>query len=166
MHRQFHMMVLVLTSVAAAALGGCNAYTLRGHVVSGNYNMLELVPANDPRLGDPGMSGVRIEAIRDPDSLGKIVVSGATSGRNGEVRLVINEFGAGWMKEVWDLRARIGSDWFAESRTTLPKPSENLRLLVVISPGTGAARSSIDNEQQRRLGESGITIPDSSIYRR
>ena len=166
MKRPLLLIVYGLAATACVLLGGCDAYTLRGHVVSGRYNMLELVPSTDPRLRDPGMSGVRVEAIRDPGSLGKNVVAGATSGRNGELRLVINEFGAGWMDEAWDLRARIGSDWFAESRTQLPKPSSNLRLLVVISPGTGSAQGSMDEEQTRRLGESGISIPDSSIYRR
>jgi hypothetical protein len=166
MRRLISSVVLLSIAATSLVLGGCGAYTLQGHVVSGQYNMLEFVPSSDPRLREPGMAGVRVEAIRNPDSLGKEVVAGATSGRNGEVRLVINEFGAGWMDEAWDLRARIGSNWFAESRTQLPRASDDLRLLIVISPGTGSSRGSMDEEQTRRLGESGISIPDSSIYRR
>jgi hypothetical protein len=37
---------------------------------------------------------------------------------------------------------------------------------VVVAPGTGSSRSSLEDEQERRLKESGISIPDSSIYRR
>ena len=166
MRRLTSSVVFLSFAAATFVLGGCDAYTLQGHVVNGQYNMLELVPSNDPRLREPGMAGVRVEAIRNPGSLGKEVVAGATSGRNGDVRLVINEFGAGWMDEAWLLRARIGNNWFAESQTELPKASSDLRLLIVISPGTGSARGSMDEEQTRRLGESGISIPDSSIYRR
>jgi hypothetical protein len=148
------------------ATTGCGGYALRGQVISGPYNSVELVPSDDPRLKESGLSGVRIEAIRDPDSLSKNVAASTMSGGNGTVTLMIGEFGAGWMDEQWDLRASMGGDWFAQNRVSLPKPGSNLRLLVVVSPGTGSTRSSMDEEQERRLKESGISIPDSSIYRR
>lgn len=156
----------ILLVVASAALSGCSDYVLRGQAISGAYNSVELVPSDDPRLKDPGLSGVRIEAIRDPDSLGRDVAASTTSGGNGAINLAIGKFGAGWMDEEWDLRASMDGDWFAQNRVSLPGPGSSLRLLVVIAPGTGTARSSMEEEQQRRLKESGVSIPDSSIYRR
>ena len=145
-------------------LSGCG-YTLQGRAVSGAYNGVELVPADDPRLQDTGLSGVRIEAIRDPESLGRSVAASTTSGGNGTIALSISEFGAGWMDEEWDLRAKMGGEEFAYNRLRLPAQNSNLRLLVVIEPGTGRERSSMESEQERRLDEYGISIPDSSIYR-
>ena len=154
--------LLVLCSIFI--LSGCG-YTLRGRAVSGPYNGVELVPADDPRLQDAGLAGVRVEAIRDPDSLGRSVAASTTSGGNGNIALNISDFGAGWMDEEWDLRAKMGSEEFAQNRLRLPRPNSELRLLIVIEPGTGRERSSMESEQERRLDEYGISIPDSSIYR-
>ena len=156
----------ILLIIMVGTLAGCSEYALRGHAVSGAYNTLEIVPSDDPRLKDPGLSGVRIEAIRDPDSLGKEVVAATTSRGDGKISLVIGDFGAGWMDESWDLRASMGGDWFTQNRVVLPRRGSDLRILVVVAPGTGSSRSSLEDEQERRLKESGISIPDSSIYRR
>ena len=158
--------VCLLLGLLLVVAGGCGGYTLQGQAISGQYNAVELVPSDDPRFDGPGLSGVRIEAIRDPESLGRSVAASTMSGGNGRINLVIGEFGAGWMAEEWDLRASMGSDHFAQRRMALPGKGSDLRLLVVVAPGTGDARSSMDEEQERRLKESGISIPDSSIYRR
>ena len=147
------------------ALPGCG-YTLPGRVVSGRYNTVEIVSADDPRLRDAGMPGVRIELIRDPDSLGKSVATSTSSGGSGNVKISIAEIGVGWLDEEWDIRALMGSDEFATSRIRLPRPGTNMRLLVVLEPGSGRERSSMESEQERRLDDYGISIPDSSIYRR
>ena len=113
-----------------------------------------------------GISGILVEAVRDPDSLGRSVAGSGKSSGNGKITLAINEFGVGWMKEVWDLRVMMGGDLFAQNRVEMPKPGSNLRLLVVVSPGTEVQRSSMEEEQQRQLEDSGIHIPESSIFRR
>ena len=166
MHTPSRRYLTLLSGLLVLVAGGCGGYTLQGHAIRGSYNTVELVPSDDPRLNDPGLSGVRVEAIRDPDSLGKSVGGSTISGGNGRINLAIGEFGAGWMDEQWDLRASMGSDYFAQRRMMLPRSGSDLRLLVVVAPGTGDARSSMDDEQERRLKESGISIPDSSIYRR
>ena len=144
---------------------GCG-YTLKGRAVSGAYNGVEIVTSDDPRLQDAGLPGIRVEAIRDPDSLGRSVAGSATSGGNGTISLNISDFGVGWMDEEWDLRVKMGSEEFAQNRVRLPGPNSNLRLLIVIEPGTGRERSSMESEQEKRLDDYGISIPDSSIYRR
>ncbi|MCH2160630.1 MAG: hypothetical protein MK085_02020 [Phycisphaerales bacterium] len=156
---------LLLVLCSLIPLTGCG-YTLKGRAVSGAYNGVELVPADDPRLRDAGLPGVRVEAIRDPDSLGRSVAGSATSGGNGNIALNIADFGVGWMDEEWDLRVKMSSEEFAQNRVRLPGRNSGLRLLIVIEPGSGRERSSMESEQERRLDDYGISIPDSSIYRR
>ena len=105
------------------ALPGCG-YSLPGRVVSGRYNTVELVSSDDPRLKDAGMPGVRIELIRDPDSLGKSVAASTSSGGSGNISIRLAEIGVGWLDEEWDIRALMGSDEFATSRIRLPRRHE------------------------------------------
>ena len=63
-----------------SGFGGCGGYVLTGKAVVGAYNSIELVDKDDPRLKDRGTPGVRVEAIRDPDTLGRKTVATASSG--------------------------------------------------------------------------------------
>jgi hypothetical protein len=145
---------------------GCSAYSVSGRAVVGSYNTVEFVPSNDPRLKKEGMSGILVEAVRDPDSLGRSVAGSGKSSGNGDITLVLDEFGVGWMKENWDLLVMMGGDLYTQNRVQMPAPGSDLRLLVVVSPGTEKHRSSLEEEQQRQLEDSGINVPDSSIFRR
>ena len=163
-----YLRIVVLTSLFLSVLSqvSCGGYSVSGKAVVGSYNTVEFVPANDPRLKKEGISGILVEAVRDPDSLGRSVAGSGKSSGNGDLTLMLDEFGVGWMKEVWDLRVMMGGDLFAQNRVQMPSPGSDLKLLVVVSPGTEVRRSSMEEEQQRQLEESGINIPDSSIFRR
>ncbi len=147
-------------------LGGCGGYVLKGKAVIGPYNSIELVDKNDPRLKDRGTPGVRVEAVRDPDSLGRKTVASANSGGNGDLRLAISEFGAGFLDEDWELNVKMSGASYAANLFRLPFDPDSVRLLVVVELGSGRSGSSLNNEAQRELDTFDIHLPkDSAIYR-
>lgn len=148
------------------SLAGCGSYTLEGRAVVGAYSGIELVDPDDPRLRDPGTSGVVVEVVRDPESLGRQTVARATSNGSGAIRLVIGEFGAGFLEETWELRVLRGGSEFAADRFDLPFDPGSRRLLVTIRPGDGQGRNSLGTEAERQLGDGELRIPrDSAIFR-
>jgi hypothetical protein len=157
--------VIVLVAISASIVG-CGAYTLEGRAVVGDYSGIELVEPDDPRLSGTGTSGMTIEVVRDPESLGRKVVTRATSNGSGAIRLVIAEFGAGFLEETWELRALRGGAEFAADRVSLPFNPENKRILVTVRPGDGRSRSTLSTEAERLLGGEDSRIPsDSTIFR-
>ena len=107
-----------------------------------------------------------MEAIRDPDTLGRKTVATASSGGNGDLRLAISEFGVGFLEEKWELNANMAGANYAANVFSLPFDADSVRLLVVVDPGSGRNGSSLNNEAQRELDSFDIRIPkDSAIYR-
>ncbi|MHC4246523.1 MAG: hypothetical protein GWP75_11340 [Planctomycetia bacterium] len=156
----------VLLSICVTLLGGCGGYVLKGRAVVGAYNTIELVDKDDPRLADRGTPGVRVEAIRDPQSLGRKIVATANSGGDGTIRLAISDFGAGFLEEEWELKAAMGGASYTANVFELPFDSDSVRLLVVVKPGSGRAGGSMQTESERELDSFDIRLPkDSAIYR-
>ena len=161
-HPVFSVLVVLLVSV----LGGCGPYVLEGRVVRGDFGAIDLVDPGDPRLADPGLGGVSVEAIRDPMSLGRKTVATATSQGDGSIRLVISDFGAGFLEEGWQLRAVSRGEEFASAIVQLPYDPSTRRLIVMIRPDDGRPRNSLSIEAEKQLEGGDMIIPkDSSIFR-
>ena len=147
-------------------LGGCGPYVLEGRVVRADFGAIDLVDGDDPRLADPGLGGVSVEAIRDPMSLGRKTIASATSQGDGSIRLVISDFGAGFLEEDWELRATRQGEEFASAIMRLPYDASSRRLLVLIRPDAGRSRNSLATEAEKQLQGGDMQIPkDSSIFR-
>ena len=152
--------------VIGIQLAGCGAYTLEGRAVVGDYSGIELVDPDDPRLQGTGSSGMTVEVVRDPESLGRKVVTRATSNGSGAIRVVISEFRAGFLEEVWELRVLRGGSEFAADRVSLPFNPDKKRILVTVRPGDGRSRNSLSTEAERLLGGEESRVPsDSTIFR-
>ena len=159
----WRMLILLAISLP---LVGCGSYTLEGRAVVGDYSGIELVDPDDPRLSGTGTSGMMVEVVRDPESLGRKVVTRATSNGSGAIRVVISEFGAGFLEETWELRVLRGGAEFAADRVTLPFDPDRKRILVTVRPGDGRSRSTLSTEAERLLGGEDSRIPsDSTIFR-
>ncbi len=157
------LLVLLLSIVP---LIGCGAYTLEGRAVVGAYSGIELVDPDDPRLSGTGSAGMTVEIVRDPESLSRRIASRATSDGTGAIRLVISDFGAGFLEEDWELRVLRSGSEFAADRITLPFNPGDKRILVTVRPGDGRSRNSLSTESERLLGGEDSRIPsDSTIFR-
>ncbi len=166
--RRLATLILAILVVPAIALsiGGCGPYVLEGRVVRGDFGAIDIVDDEDPRLLDQGMGGISVEAIRDPQSLGRKTLATATSQGDGSIRLVISDFGAGFLEEDWELRATRQGDEFASTIIRLPYNTSSRRLLVMIRPNGGKKRNSLSIEAEKQLQGGELRVPkDSSIFR-
>ena len=162
----FRSTSLLLLLASGLLVAGCGGYVLEGRAVTGAYSSAELVDVDDPRLNAPGLPGVSLELIRDPDSLGRKVVTRTSSKGEGAIKLSIGEFGAGFLDEEWDIRVLKDGSEYAIARVRLPFDSGSRRLLVTIRAGDGRDRNSLGVEAERMLQQEERQIPlDSAIFR-
>jgi hypothetical protein len=123
---------LVLGFVAAA---GCSSYVIKGTVIPGAVSDMIFVESNDSRLREPPLTNVRITVQRNPDDLSRQMVGTDISDAHGRFVITLDEFGAGWMDEVWLLRATKAGFKTTSSRHRLDADKKKQRLLVIMAPG-------------------------------
>lgn len=123
--------VLVLLS----AMSGCAGYTLDGKVVAGPVSSISVVDADDPRFAEPGLGGVTIEAMIDPDRLSREHGGTAYSDGGGGFSLPIDQFGAGVLE--YDVRLVAQANGFKPAVKTFRLPGDSRRLLITLQPGEG-----------------------------
>ena len=130
--------VIVLAGVVLQA--GCSGggYLLRGRVVEGEMGSIGFVPADDPRLAEPGIGGAKIVIHRDGDKPWPQRVAAGSSGPGGEITIQIDEFGAGWMIERWLIEIYKWGYETREAIVDLPGQSDNRRLLITLAPGAAS----------------------------
>lgn len=121
----------LLTVLAAA---GCGGPMIEGKVVLGSMSGAELVAEGDGALSQAGLGGASILVIRDPGRPSATTVARSSSRADGSFRIPINEFGAGWMSEEWQIVASKSGDATSEYRGPLPRSGD--RLLFMLAPGT------------------------------
>lgn len=123
--------------------GGCASYTLEGRVVRGDFGDVMFVdPDRDPYAEAPGIPGVAIRVIRDPDRLSRKVAAGGRSGPSGDLSIPIGEFGAGWMQELWLVQAsRAGYETVEQ---IVAFPSGRKRVVIVMRDGESTELRTLD----------------------
>lgn len=123
--------VLLAVTLLLPACG----YRIEGRAVPGGFGTLTWVDAADPRLQQQGVSGVRVQLVRDPERMRREVVAETTTGADGSFTLETKSFGAGWMDERWELAASRSGYGSAVTRTELPVDPSSRRLLVELQRG-------------------------------
>ena len=134
---RFMLGAMLLAGVMLQA--GCSGgYLLRGKVVEGDIGSIGFVQADDPRLEEPGVGGVKIVIHRDGDKPWPQRVAEGSSGLGGEVAISIDEFGAGWMIERWLVESYRPGYETHESILAFPAQSDRRRLLITLAPGAAS----------------------------
>lgn len=114
-------------------LSGCG-YRIEGRAVPGGFGTVTWVDADDQRLQQRGMPGVRVQLVRDPDRMRREVIAESTSAADGSFTLDTRSFGVGWMDERWEIVAS-GPGVSAATRTELPMDASQRRLLIELGRG-------------------------------
>ncbi|MHC4140561.1 MAG: hypothetical protein ACYSUF_01335 [Planctomycetota bacterium] len=118
---------------------GCSSYVIKGTVISGSVSDMLFVESNDSRLREPPLTNVRLTVQRNPDDLNRQMAGTDISDAHGRFVITLDEFGTGWMDEVWLIRATKGGFKTASSRQRLDAEKKQLRLLVIMAPGLSSA---------------------------
>ncbi|HWB18916.1 MAG TPA: hypothetical protein VG711_01335 [Phycisphaerales bacterium] len=126
---------LMLTAMAMTACGG---YTFRAKVIQGPISEISFMAADDPRIQQPGISGVWVAAFRDPQSPDRKMYGGMLSNSNGDVTFPIQGFGAGWLEEQWEVQATLKGYRRVKTNITLPSDSKKTWVLITLAPGESA----------------------------
>ena len=118
---------------------GCSSYVIKGTVTPGSVSDMLFVESNDPRLREPPLTNVRITVQRNPDDLARQMVGTDISDAHGRFVISLDEFGAGWMDEVWLIRATKPGFKTATTKQRLDAGKKQQRLLVIMAPGRSSA---------------------------
>ena len=114
---------------------GCSSYVIKGTVIAGSVSDMNFVESNDSRLREPPLTNVRITVQRNPDELSRQMAGTDVSDAHGRFVITLDEFGTGWMDEVWLIRATKGGFKSAASKQRLDANKKKQRLLIIMAPG-------------------------------
>ena len=147
MIRRFALLALWMTM---PLLTGCGSnYVIRGKAVRGDFSSVSFVSVDDSRLQNEGVTNVEVFLIRDPDRGNRKVAARANTNDVGEFVMPVNLYGAGWMIEQWLIHTYRPGFQSAQSLLSLPKPEQDLVLLVTLGRGV-AELPHISNDLRRR----------------
>jgi hypothetical protein len=123
----------VLCAGAGALLGGCDAPVVNTKVIRGDVSFVALVRNDDPRLEEPGVSGVRLQFYSDPNSLGRKPLGQAMTDPSGFAAHPVELPAAGLARYEIELIAR--KEGYAHARGTFIMPGPDQTVLVFLNPG-------------------------------
>ncbi len=124
---------IALLAATALAAFGCNGYQLQGKVIRGEYSAVEIVPADDPRLAQPGLPGVSIHLQSDPNKLNRETIARVTSGGDGDFAIPVDLAGAGFL--VYDMGLFARKEGYSPAETMFRLPSDRRRVLITLTRG-------------------------------
>ena len=145
-------LALLLLAMIFPGFGCTNSNQLRGRVVDAGFTQARFVSETSPdvdRNSRSGISGAKIELVRDPRSLGREVVARATSDHEGRFSMDIDAFGAGWMNEEWLFRCTHPGFPMVELFDSLPSLDSPVVLLIDMGVGSGLYQTEVIDEQER-----------------
>lgn len=125
--------VLAIAAAAVTLLGACSGYRMEGRVIQGDYSAIEIVPADDPRLKEPGLSGVSLHLQSDPNKLNRETVARTTTGAGGDFSIDVDLPGAGLLIYEMGLFAR--REGFTPAERLFELPSKKRRVLITMTRG-------------------------------
>ena len=136
---QLTILMLMVLSV------GCSApYTLRGKVIPGNISYSLVVGNADERLDDPGIGGVKIRLVSDPDKLKREIMGETITKSDGTFEIPFETVGAGLMLYNVGITARL--DGYAPTVSSgFNLPPSARRVLVLMVPGKNNYKDPIEN---------------------
>lgn len=125
----------VVPALAVALLSGCG-YTLQGKVVEGGFDAVDVLPRSQAdAAGGAPVQSASVELYRDPSNPKRKLVGAARTDENGEFRMVLQDFGAGWMEERWLVRIRRAGYKGVEQTVELPMSPDKWTVLGTMSRG-------------------------------
>lgn len=114
-------------------LTGCSTYQLQGTVVQGRSPGIFVVDKDDRRLFGKAVLDSQVFATLDPDKIRPKPLQPAVADDDGRFALPISETGAGLLEYSVSLVCRAPG--FQYSSATIPVPSGDKRVLIVMTPG-------------------------------
>jgi hypothetical protein len=121
-----------------AGVGGCSQHLpVYGKVIEGQIAFVGAVDGKDSRLSGPGLEGATVTA-RGTGGRSETTLSTATSNAKGEFKIdITDERALLTTVEFWGHKAG-----HVDARSTMPVPSSDRKLLVILPPAGSAGGGS------------------------
>lgn len=123
--------VPIVLCVLVALLQGCAPATISGRVIEGEVAFVAVVESGDPRLSEPGLAGVKVEASVPRGQAQGGVFARADSKRDGAFSIPVKN--AGMLKYPIEISAK--SDGYLPTRNQLMVPASGRKVLVILKRG-------------------------------
>lgn len=127
-----------LFALLAAGLVGCGGYHLTGKVIEGPVPSVSVVDRHDPRLEQPGLAGASIQAVIDPNDIGRKRLDPQSSGGDGAFAIPVGKLGAGFLEYEVQVVGRGAG--YQSAVNTFPLPGGDKRVLITLTPGRDTYR--------------------------
>lgn len=140
-----HCTIAALTAWTLT-LSGCTDYKVEGYAVQSDTPGIYVTATATPDDPSRALAEVRIEVIRDPQSLGRESVGQTVTDGQGRFTLPLDYAGAGFLEEdVLIIARRRG---YEPTRQIIPMPAESAILRIEMSPGVDRLDQPMSPEQQ------------------
>ncbi len=112
---------------------GCSTYKLKGVVVSGKVQSIEVVDDDDERLQSMGIPDAAVSAIIDPREMRPQILPQAITDEKGRFTIPVEANGAGFLEYDVNIVGQAGG--FAPTNKTIQLPWSSKRVLITLVPG-------------------------------
>ena len=137
-----HLRLALLVAIGAALVGCGSAYQLRGKVIEGDISFIAVVSSDDPRLDGPGVPGVSIMLVSDPNKLNKETLGEVVSSGDGSFTIGVDLVGAGFFK--YDAGISADRKGFEHAMSQFRLPSSDRRVLIILRQGLNTSPTGND----------------------
>lgn len=128
------LQALAITAIGALLVGCGPSYQLQGKVIEGDISFITVVSQDDPRLDGPGIAGVSIKLVSDPNKLNKETLGEVISSGDGSFTIGIDLVGAGFFRYDAGISAERKGYEYTMSQFKLP--SGDRRVLIMLRSGS------------------------------
>jgi len=142
--RRWRLLLLAaLGPLLGLTLVGCGSgYQLRGKVIEGDISFIAVVSPDDPRLDGPGVAGVSISLLSDPNKLNKETLGETISTGDGSFSIGVDRVGAGFF--MYDVGLSADRTGFEHATSQFRLPPGDRRVLIMLRPGVNRSPSGSD----------------------
>jgi len=130
-------LALVLGAVTTLCAACGSGYQLRGKVIEGDISFIAVVSKDDPRLDGPGIPGVTVVLVNDPNKLSKETLGTGISDGQGDFSIGAGLVGAGFFRYDAGVTAERRGYEYATSQFNLP--ASDRRVLIMLRPGSNGS---------------------------
>lgn len=106
---------------------GCAPVSVKGKIISGNLSVITSVPNSDSRLEGPGVEGATITAVQEAR---ETISLSATSDKDGLFSIPLK--GDSALGQAMSFQ--VEAEGFLPARVSMPTPTPNETLLIVLKP--------------------------------
>jgi len=148
------LVILAMLAAVLLAGSGCGGYQLRGMVVYGEFEDVQVVAREAEAKMLDGLGGVSVSSRLDPEQMTEKRLATVVTDESGRFSIPVKEFGAGSGVLQYEIELVFRGRRLSTLAHTMPLPREGQRVVVTMVSGRGVQGPPRDLlEETIELGE-------------